>query len=634
MFAFILKRIPGTEARGTARSLRESVAQIKEHWERLKKSPSLELCAECAGLRSECAAANVRGDFDARAFALASEAVRRVHQGMVPYEVQLIAGLLLGRGKLAEMATGEGKTLVALLAGVRFALEGRGAHIATVNPYLAQRDFEFAQPVFDLLGLTLGLLPDEYDPAAKRAAYACDATYGVGTEFGFDYLRDQLAIRRTLSNSAGTRFHEVMLGVKAPQPDVVQRALAFAVIDEADSVLIDEARSPLIISEGERRPSDRPALYHHARVVAESLKLGEDFEIKGGARHGTLTDAGLKRANLMLSFDVLPLLRRSWHQYVECALHARHHLRQDVQYVVRDGEVVIVDEFTGRLCPDRTWREGIHQAVEALAGVVISEENSSEVAITRPTYFRLYQTICGMTGTAMEASGEIRRSYRIDTVVVPLNRPCVRVVLPDRIFATRAAKLDAVALDIALRKERGQPVLVGSRTIENSEAMAKKLAAVDIEFRLLNAKQDAEEASIIAEAGRAGTVTIATNMAGRGAHIPLYRDAEEAGGLHVIGLERHEAGRIDRQLIGRTARQGGPGSAQFFLSIEDDLLQRHTPKIAARLAQVKPSTTGELPTRFARYFLRAQRSAEIFDCNTRRQLAKYNTTLNELKEAI
>ena len=424
----------------------------------------------------------------------------------------------------------------------------------------------------------------------------------------------------------------MLLKINTPRPQRLQRDLAFAIVDEADSVLIDEARSPLIISEGARRPSDRTAVYREARTAAAALKNADDFQMQ--ARSIRLTEPGRQRVTETLPLEILPLLRRPWHQYVESALHAAHHLRRDVHYVVQGDEVVIVDEFTGRLCPERSWSAGIHQAVEALAGVTIHEENSSEVAVTRPAYFRLYPTLCGMTGTAREAAPEIRSSYKIDTVVLPLNRPCRRLLLPDRIFLNREAKLDAVARDIAQRERQGQPVLVGSRTIENSEAMAEKLSALGVAFRLLNAKQDAEEALIIAGAGRAGVVTIATNMAGRGAHIPLCKEAEAAGGLHVIGLERHEAARIDRQLIGRAARQGGPGSAQFYLSPQDDLLQRHAPKLADRLARRSPSPDGELPARFARYFLRAQRQAEIFDRDARRQLARYNATLNELKNSI
>ena len=563
--------------------------------------------------------------------ALIAEAVRRAH-GLAAYDVQLLAGLALADGRLGEMATGEGKTLVALLPAFCFALHGRGAHVATVNAYLAQRDFEFARTAFARLGLTVGLLPERASNVEKRAAYACDVTYGVGTEFGFDYLRDQLALRA--AGRTTPRFHEVLLGHAMPQPDVVQRGHAFAVIDEADSVLIDEARSPLIISMGAKAPCQTPEVYRLAARVAAALEAGADFLHEGGTRRLKLTHAGQQRAFEMLTDEATAQLRRLWTEYVENALQARHQFKCDVHYVVRDGAVVIVDEFTGRLCPDRTWRDGLHQAVEAGAGVEICEENSSEATITRPTYFRLYDTLCGMTGTAQEAAGEVRHSYKLETVVIPLNRPSQRAVLADRVFVTRAAKLAAVARDVAARHAKGQPVLIGTRTIENSEALAAVLAPLGLPFRLLNAKQDADEAAIVAQAGEPGVVTIATNMAGRGAHIPVPEKSLRAGGLHVIGLERHEAARIDRQLIGRTARQGEPGSAQFFLSLEDDLLARLAPDLAARLDRERTDAHGELSATAASHFRRVQRRVERTDREARRQLARYDEWINELKEAL
>ncbi len=295
---------------------------------------------------------------------------------------------------------------------------------------------------------------------------------------------------------------------------------------------------------------------------------------------------------------------------------------------------MIVDEFTGRLCPDRTWRGGLHQAVEAFAGVEITDENASEATITRPAYFRLYRRICGMTGTAREAAPELSASYRLETEVVPLNRPGRRTLSPDRVFATRRAKLAAVVCDIAARHRRGQPVLVGTRTIENSEALCEALVPLGLPFRLLNAKQDAGEARIVEQAGEPGAITIATNMAGRGAHIPVAGEALRLGGLHVIGIERHESARIDRQLAGRTARQGQPGSAQFFVSIEDDLLSRHAPAIAAQLGRLSPDPSGELPGRAAACFRRVQRKVERAERDQRRQLARYDEWLNELKHAL
>jgi preprotein translocase subunit SecA len=585
------------------------------------------LSERAAVLRDEASDEPVRSDFTAEAVALLGEATRRVH-GLAPYDCQLLAGLALSEGRLAEMATGEGKTLVALLPAFRFALHGLGVHVATVNSYLARRDFEFARPAFERLGLTIGLLPEKPNPAAARAAYACDVTYGVGTDFGFDYLRDQLTLRA--GGRSEPRFHEVLLRRANPRPELVQRGHAFAIIDEADSVLIDEARSPLIIAAGMKRPSDTPEVYWHAARVATELTEREHFT----PDRCTLTAAGEERALEMLTDEVIPLLLRVWTQYVETALRARHGFRRDVHYVVREGKVVIVDEFTGRLCPDRTWRGGLHQAVEACAGVTITDENSSEATITRPAYFRLYRRVCGMTGTAAEVAAEMRASYGLATEVIPLHRPSRRELLPDRVFATRALKLAAVARDVWTRRSEGQPVLIGTRTIENSEALAEALAPLGFPFRVLNAKQDAEEAGIVEQAGEAGAVTIATNMAGRGAHIPVPEEARRAGGLHVVGLERHESARIDRQLIGRGARQGQPGSAQFFLSLEDDLLARHAPEAARELATTPVDKHGELPFRAAAHFLRTQRKAERLDRDQRHALARNDEWVDELKQAL
>ena len=584
-----------------------SDARLREHAEALRAQPS-----------------------HTAAIALIAEAIRRT-RGLSPYDVQLHAGLTLASGQLAEMATGEGKTLVALLPAFCFALHGHGAHIATVNSYLAARDCEFARPAFALLGMTTGLLAERAAPQEKRAAYACDVTYGVGTEFGFDYLRDQVAIRAARARQPTRHFHHVLLGHIAPKPETVQRGHAFAVIDEADSVLIDEARSPLIIATGAKAPSATPHVYRLADRIATQLHADEDFTRESPARPLALTPAGERRALDLLTDDVIPHLRRRWALYVEAALRARLQFRRDVHYVVREDEVVIVDEFTGRLCPDRTWREGLHQAVEAAARVTITEENSSEATISRPAYFRLYRTVCGMTGTAREAASELRQSYGLRTSITPLHRPSQREILPDRIFRTRDAKLSAVAAEVARRHAQNQPVLIGTRTIENSEALLEKLLPFGFPFRILNAKQDAEEAAIIEQAGEPGIVTIATNMAGRGAHIPVPVESQRLGGLHVIGLERHESSRIDRQLIGRTARQGQPGSAQFFLSLEDDLLQRHAPALAARLAATADE---ELPASTAAHFLRTQRKVESADREQRRQLAKYDRWLDELKQAL
>ena len=617
-------------AAGPARRSGTAIERIRQLAASLADESETRLRERTASLRAEARAGRLGEALHVPAIALITEAIRRT-RGLSPYDVQLLAGLTLAEGQLAEMATGEGKTLVALLPAFCFALHGHGAHVATVNSYLAERDCEFARPAFTLLGLTTGLLAERAAPAEKRPAYACDVTYGVGTEFGFDYLRDQVAIRAVQAQHGAQHFHHVLLGRSAAKADTVQRGHAFAVIDEADSVLIDEACSPLIIATGAKMPSATPEIYRLAARVAAQLRAGEDFTRHSPAEPLALTAEGEHRALDLLTDDVIPQLRRLWSHYISTALRARLQYQRDVHYVVRDDEVVIVDEFTGRLCPDRTWREGMHQAVEAAAGVTITEENLSEATISRPAYFKLYGTVCGMTGTAREAASEMKQSYGLRTSIVPLHRPSRREILPDRVFRTRAAKLAAVAAEVARRHAQNQPVLIGTRTIENSEALLAALLPFGFPFRLLNAKQDAEEAAIIEQAGEPGIVTIATNMAGRGAHIPVPAESQRLGGLHVIGLERHESSRIDRQLIGRTARQGQPGSAQFFLSLEDDLLQRHAPALAARLAT---TAADELPASTAAHFLRTQRKVETADREQRHALAKYDLWLDELKQAL
>jgi preprotein translocase subunit SecA len=573
----------------------------------------------------------LRGQLDPLdALALVTESIRRTH-GITAYAVQLRAGLALADGALVEMATGEGKTLAALLPAFFFAVHGRGAHIATVNSYLAERDAAFARPVFARLGLSVGLLR-ENDPGMtnKRAAYACDVTYGVATEFGFDYLRDQLAIRA--AGRTEPRFHEILLRRPSTKPVLRQRGHAFAIIDEADSVLLDEARSPLIVAIGERQPSATPEVYRLADEIAGTLQSPAHFIRHPRTHRLSLTPDGERLAFARLTDDALLQLRRIWPQYLEQALHVRHQFRRNVHYVVAEGRVMIVDEFTGRLCPDRTWRDGLHQAAEARAGVAITEENGSEATISRPAYFQLYERACGLTGTAAEAAPELRETYSLPTVIVPPHRPCQRKLLPNRVFVTRAAKHAAVVREVAARHATGQPILIGTRTIENSEALLEDLVPLGLILRVLNAKQDAEEAAIIERAGDPGAITIATNMAGRGAHIPVPEESQRVGGLHVIGLERHESARIDRQLIGRTARQGQPGSAQFFLCLEDDLLARHAPALATRLAL--RGHTDELPAKHAVHFRRAQRKVEALDHAQRRALAAHHRWLDELKHAL
>jgi preprotein translocase subunit SecA len=509
------------------------------------------------------------------AFALVREAVVRTKK-IRPYDVQIMAGLVMARGQLAEMATGEGKTLVATLPACVLALAGKGVHVATVNAYLAQRDFDLMKCIFEFLGLTAIFLPEKVGPEKKREAYAADITYGTGYEFGFDYLRDQLALLNAPAPKLGRGLSGTLLGLPAVAgPVIAQRPLAYAVIDEIDSVLIDEAVTPLVISrpmpQGEN--PDAP-VYVLADEVACGLKAQEHYELSGAGRRVTLTRAGLVRVYELRPRKTVQALRRAWHEYVEQALRARHVFECDVNYLVKKGAVEIIDENTGRSFPDRKWRGGLHQAVEAKEKVAVTHETESDVTISRQRFYKLYPFICGMSGTAGEEEGELLSVYGLRVFPIPRNRPIQRIDLPGRMFGTVRAKHEAIVAEAREMLKTGRPVLVGTRTVLRSEELAARLKDAGIPYVLLNARQDADEAAIVAQAGRGGRVTIATNMAGRGTDIKLGEGVEELGGLHVIAEERNESRRIDRQLAGRAGRQGDRGSSQFFMSYEDDLIVR------------------------------------------------------------
>jgi preprotein translocase subunit SecA len=568
------------------------------------------------------------------AFALLREASRRT-TGLVHYTEQLLGGLALVRGAIAEMATGEGKTLAISLPALVFSLAGKGVHVVTVNSYLARRDYEFTKPMLDLLGVSVGLLPEGSDAtlAKKRAAYECDITYAVGYELGFDYMRDQLAIMRHPHGGPGDDLRNALLGKTPEAAPTCQRDLAIAIIDEVDSVLIDEAGCPLLISESSTEAGS-PDPYLRARDLSRQLREGHHFLIDRHRRAIELTGEG--RSEIHLESHQVPWdeLRRPWEIYLRNALKADHLFHRDDQYVVMDGKVVIVDEFTGRRFADRTWREGLHQAVEAKEAVEIRAENSSAASITRQRYFALYETVCGLTGTASESAGEFWRFFRLPVVPIPLHRPCRREILADRIFASHAAMDEAISNDIVRRHERGQPVLVGTRTIRDSERIAARLRHLGIPHRVLSAKQDAEEDAIVATAGEAGSVLIATNMAGRGTHIVLSKEAEAAGGLHVIAVEKNESARIDRQLIGRGARQGQPGSAQTFLSADDALLAGFSPGLAAKIRAMPADPHGELPGKLKSLFDDVQGKVERLRYEGRLRMAERDKWLEETRRAI
>lgn len=558
------------------------------------------------------------------AFACIREAVKR-SKNMRPYDVQIMAGLVMSKGQLAEMATGEGKTLVATLPTAVLALAGKGVHVATVNAYLAERDYELMKPVYEFLGLSVGLLKERDSPENKRAAYQADITYGTGYEFGFDFLRDQLLRLGFEKPKLGQNWKESVLqwrGLSNPEP--VQRPFAFAVIDEIDSVLIDEAVTPLIISrpapQGESPDAD---LYRKAHQCALQLKEGEDYDISIKERQLRLTRDGMKQIYAQRPTLNNVQLKRAWHEYVEQALRAEYLHQKDVHYLSKDNAIEIIDENTGRSFPDRKWRSGLHQAVEAKEGVIISAETESDVTISRQRFYRLYPFLCGMSGTAKEEESEFLNVYKLRVIPIPRHRPLQRIDLPDRIFASNTAKLEAIVDEVRKYQQLGRPVLIGTRTVKRSDEVARALKKAGIHYALLNARQDKEEAEIIALAGLSGRVTIATNMAGRGADIPLGKGVTELGGLHVIGEERNESRRIDRQLAGRSGRQGDPGSSQFFLSYDDELLKKK-PRLPENSSQ-------ELQPDQARFFQQAQFQREREAAAQRDSVMREDQWLAKLK---
>jgi preprotein translocase subunit SecA len=560
--------------------------------------------------------------------ALVVEAARRT-LGINYYDVQLLAGLALARGLIAEMQTGEGKTFVAAFPAFVRSLDGRGVHVMTVNAYLAERDYTLMAPLYELLGLRVGYLRPQADRAEKKQAYADDITYGPGYEFGFDYLRDQVALMGSRQPRLGEGLRDRLAGRQSPATMTMQRGHRFAVVDEIDSVMLDEATTPLLLSDG--LPGDAPnaATFRLARDQVSRLQADRDYVLDRKARAVKLTPAGQQQILLHARQVAATGLDRPWPTYVEQALHAQLIFRRDVDYVVRDGKLLLVDENTGRIFEDRSWRDGLHQAVQAKEQVPITTENRPIAQISRQRYFRLYDGLCGMSGTVTGAEREFHRVYGLSVVTIPTWKPCRRRMGPTRFFAHESAKWSAIVGEIERRHATGQPILVGTWSIQNSETVAQLCAARRIPYQLLNGKQDVEEAEIVAQAGQVGMVTIATNMAGRGTDIKLGPAATERGGLHVIGTERHESPRVDRQLAGRAARQGDPGSCQFFVSADDYLLRQHARALARRM-QGLGGADGEIHTPLARTLVQVQQRAERRNCERRRQVLAHTDWLEDV----
>jgi len=568
------------------------------------------------------------------AFALVREAGRRC-LSMRHYDVQVMGGLAMFSGSVAEMQTGEGKTLTATLPMYVAALAGKGAHLATANDYLARRDAEWMRPIYELLGLTVGVVEADSSRDARCAAYQCDLTYGTAKEFGFDFLRDRLALRQV--DEGSPRQLAAMLGqVEETGGNVVHREPHFALIDEADSILIDEARTPLIISatpDEDRR--SKVELYRWAADISKLLEEGAHFERDVDSRAYTLTADGRRRVRELPRANELSAV--PWtdiYTAVERAIRVARDFLCDREYIVRDGEIVIVDEYTGRLGEGRKWRDGLHQAIEAKEGVEVSVETGHAARITIQDYFLRYRHLAGMTGTASSSARELSKIYGMPVAKVPTNRPPVRKQLKAQFFGESVAKWQAVVQEIADVRGSGRPVLIGTRSIDKSELLSALLAEANIPHDVLNAHQVAREAEIVAAAGEPGRVTVATNMAGRGTDIQLSEEAEIRGGLHVILTELHDSARIDRQLIGRCGRQGDPGTYRQFFALDDDVLTSGLGTEKARVFAERGKTINGRAGDCRGWFQKAQRLVERRHFRQRRDLLRFEREREKMQRQL
>lgn len=550
--------------------------------------------------------------FLVEAFAVAREAARR-HVNMRPFDVQLMGAIVLHQGKIAEMATGEGKTLVAVMPLYLNALTGLGSHLVTVNDYLANRDKNWMGPAYEFLGLTVGVIQHDMDAKSRQDAYRADITYGTNNEFGFDYLRDNMVVKKE---------------------DMVQREFYYAIVDEVDSILIDEARTPLIISGPAEESTDK---YYKINRIGLQLKPVSDYQVDEKSQTVVLTDEGVRRTEKLLGVENLSDPQNiELQHHINQALRAKELFKRDAEYMVKDGQVLIVDEFTGRLMPGRRWSDGLHQAIEAKEGVRIERENQTLATITFQNYFRLYEKLAGMTGTADTEAAEFYEIYKLDVLVIPTNKLLRRDHYDDVIYKTVGEKYTAVVKEIEKMHKAGRPVLVGTTSIEKSERLSNMLKRTGVPHHVLNAKYHEMEAEIVEKAGEEGAVTIATNMAGRGTDIVLGKGIPGKGGLHIVGTERHEARRIDNQLRGRAGRQGDPGSSRFYLALEDDLMRifasEKVSSIMDRIGWEKgvPLELGLL----TRVIETAQKRVEGHNFDIRKQLLEFDNVMSRQREVI
>lgn len=611
----ILDKIFGTYSEREVKRIIPTVNKIDSLDESMQKLTDEELRAKTDEFKKRLSDGETLNDILPEAFAVVREASSRTI-GLKHFREQLIGGIVLHQGRIAEMKTGEGKTLTSTLVAYLNALDGNGVHIVTVNEYLASRDAEEMGALHKWLGLTVGLNLRDMTPEEKRAQYNCDITYSTNNELGFDYLRDHMVLYKE---------------------DMVQRPLNFAIIDEVDSILIDEARTPLIISGGAKKG---PNLYLQANTLVKNFSE-EDYEIDIEAKHVTLTESGMLKAERYFGIDNLYDVKNvQLLHHINNALRANFIMARDVDYVVNDGKVIIVDPFTGRLMHGRQYSEGLHQALEAKENVEIKKETRTLATITFQNYFRMYKKLAGMTGTAKTEEEEFRNIYNMYVVEVPTNVPVIRQDDPDLMFRTMDAKYKAIVKDIKARYEKGQPVLVGTISIETSELISKLLTRAGVRHNVLNAKNHGKEAEIIKHAGEKHAVTIATNMAGRGTDIKLGEGVRELGGLAVIGTERHEARRIDNQLRGRSGRQGDPGYSRFYLSAEDELLVRFGSerfKNALSMVITHDEAGDEVPLEskmFSRFVEAAQRKIEGNNFDRRKTVVEYDEVLRKQRDII
>jgi preprotein translocase subunit SecA len=612
MIAQLLAKILGTANLRRLRQLRPIVEHINSLEPQISALTNEQLSAKTNQFREQLARGRTLDDILPEAFAVVREVGKR-ELGQRHFDVQLIGGIVLHQGKIAEMKTGEGKTLTATLPLYLNALTGKGAHLVTVNDYLARRDGGWMSPIFNRLGMSVGVIQNQMSDAERKQVYNADVLYVTNNELGFDYLRDNMKFRLE---------------------DYVQRELAYAIVDEVDSILIDEARTPLIIS-GQSDPSSM--LYQEVNAVIPRLKKDIDYEVDEKARTVQLTESGVDKIEAAFRIDNLYAIEQlTLLHHVTQGLRAHVIYKKDVDYVVQGDQVLIVDEFTGRILAGRRYSDGLHQALEAKEGVKIERESQTLASITLQNFFRLYKKLGGMTGTALTEAEEFHKIYNLDVVSIPTNQPMIRIDKSDLIFLTKRAKNKAIVEDIQARYAKKQPVLIGTIAVETSEELSMVLQAHNIPHEVLNAKQHQREADIVAHAGEPGRVTIATNMAGRGTDIKLTPESKEAGGLYILGTERHESRRIDNQLRGRSGRQGDPGESRFYISLEDDLIRRFAGDSIKKKMQFVGMTEDEtIESRFiSKTIERSQEKVEKMNFETRKHLLEYDDVLNQQRIVI